>query len=384
MAKSSVSQLKKNMKKKSNPVELALQGLNRAAAKKSNGAKKAVKTSGKLELPKDTLLQMFDLMVKARVLEERLIKVYKTGDSFFWIGGAGEEAFGVPLGMLTNKGQGPAHDYLHMHYRATPTMIALGMPMIDSLRLMMNKSTDPSTGGRNFCNHYCFPQWNVVPVTSPIEVQYSQAIGTGIVQRRWRAEKGTKSISIITGGDAGTAEGDFASALIWSSRPGFELPMLITVQNNRIGISTTYETQHGEKNIADRGKAFGIRTAVINGNDPIESYLSLQTEMEYIRKTGKPVLMEVMVSRLYGHSSATGANRETGDCCLDLFEEKLVRHGVIGKNDRKQIWDRYEDESRKAAEQVRTEPVPTAESIWDHVYVNNENACKSYRVNSTA
>lgn len=375
MAKTSVSQLKKSssLKKRSRAVDIAFNGTkaNGPGAKKATAVSKS--TSSKLELPKDTLLQMFDLMVKSRVLEERLIKVYKTGDSYFWIGGAGEEAFGVPLGMLALKGQGPKYDYMHMHYRATPTMVAFGMPMIDSLRLMMNKATDPSTGGRNFCNHYCFPQWNVVPVTSPIEVQYSQAIGTGIVQRRHRAE-GAKSISIVTGGDAGTAEGDFASALIWSSRPGSELPMLMTVQNNRIGISTTYETQHGEKSIADRGKAFGIRTAVVNGNDPIETYLSLKTEMDYIRKTGKPVLMEVHVSRLYGHSSATGANREAGDCCIDLFEEKLLRAGVLAKGAKKQIWDRYEDESRKAAEQVRTEPVPTAESIWDNVYVNNENA----------
>ncbi len=384
MAKTSVSQLKKSsgLKKRSRAVQIAFDTAPTATSK-ANGTKNASakmastagkkQLSGKLELPKDTLLQMFDLMVKSRVLEERLIKVYKTGDAYFWIGGAGEEAFGVPLGMLALKGQGPKFDYMHMHYRATPTMIAFGMPMIDSLRLMMNKATDPSTGGRNFCNHYCFPQWNVVPVTSPIEVQYSQAIGTGIVQRRWR-EQGAKSISIVTGGDAGTAEGDFASALVWSSRPGSELPMLMTVQNNRIGISTTYETQHGEKSIADRGKAFGIRTAVVNGNDPIETYLSLKTEMDYIRKTGKPVLMEVHVSRLYGHSSATGANREAGDCCIDLFEEKLLRHGVLAKGAKKQIWDRYEDESRKAAEQVRTEPVPTAESIWDNVYVGNENA----------
>lgn len=381
MAKTSVSQLKKSssLKKRSRAVEISLDGPPKGAMSKANGSKKTSaaagknQLAGKLELPKDTLLQMFDLMVKSRVLEERLIKVYKTGDAYFWIGGAGEEAFGVPLGMLALKGRGPKFDYMHMHYRATPTMIAFGMPMIDSLRLMMNKATDPSTGGRNFCNHYCFPQWNVVPVTSPIEVQYSQAIGTGIVQRRHRAE-GARSISIITGGDAGTAEGDFASALVWSSRPGSELPMLMTVQNNRIGISTTYETQHGEKSIADRGKAFGIRTAVVNGNDPIETYLSLKTEMDYIRKTGKPVLMEVHVSRLYGHSSATGANREAGDCCIDLFEEKLLRHGVLDKGAKKLIWDRYEDESRKAAEQVRTEPVPTADSIWDNVYVGNENA----------
>lgn len=326
--------------------------------------------SSKLTLPKQQQLQILDLMIKSRVLEERLIKVYKTGDAYFWIGGPGEEAFGVPLGMLVHKGQGPECDFLHLHYRCTPTLIAMGMTMIDSLRLMMNRSTDPSTGGRNFCNHYCFPEWNVVPVTSPIEVQYGMAVGTAIAQKRRKS----KGITIVSGGDAGTAEGDFASCLVWSSRPGQELPVFITVQNNKWGISTSYDTQHGEKNIADRGKAFGIRTTVINGNDPIESYLATQAEMEYIRRTGKPVLAEYHLSRLFGHSSASGANREQGVCPIEQFEKKLVDQKLIKSSDVKEIWKRYDDESKKAAEQVRSEPVPTRESVWDHVYANNENA----------
>jgi 2-oxoisovalerate dehydrogenase E1 component alpha subunit len=329
-----------------------------------------VVVSSKATLPKELQLRIFDLMVKSRVLEERLIKVYKTGDAYFWIGGAGEEAFGVPLGLHVYKGQGPEFDFLHMHYRATPTLIAMGMTMTDSLRLMMNRSTDPSTGGRNFCNHYCFPQWNVVPVTSPIEVQYGMALGTAIAQRRRKS----KGITIVTGGDAGTAEGDFASCLVWSNRPGFELPMLITVQNNKWGISTSYDTQHSEKNIADRGKAFGIRTAIINGNDPIESYLAIQTEIDYIRKTGKPVLAEFHVSRLYGHSSATGANREADHCPIELFEKKLVDKKLIKSDEVRTKWKEYDAESREAADQVRREPVPTRESIWDHVYAGNENA----------
>ncbi len=348
---------------------------------KAAGARQSITISTKATLPKELQLSIYDLMIKSRVLEERLIKVYKTGDAYFWIGGAGEEAFGVPLGLLTHKGHGPEYDYLHLHYRATPTMIALGMPMIDSLRLMMNRVTDPSTGGRNFCNHYCFPQWNVVPVTSPIEVQYGMAIGTAVAQRRrWYTAggktpaSGKKSISIVSGGDAGSAEGDFASSLIWASRPGFELPMLITVQNNKWGISTSYDTQHGEKNVADRGKAFGIRTAIVNGNDPIETYLALQTEIDYIRKTGKPVLAEFHLSRIYGHSSATGANREPDVCPIELFEKKLVDQKWIKPHETKELWKRYDEESREAAEQVRKEPVPTRESIWDNIYVGSENA----------
>jgi 2-oxoisovalerate dehydrogenase E1 component alpha subunit len=214
--------------------------------------------SKKLPIENDLLVKIYSLMVRSRALEERLIKIYKSGDAYFWIGGPGEEAFGVPLGLLAKKGQGPKFDYLHLHYRGTPTVLALGMPMLDATRLIMNKATDRCTGGRNFAGHYCFPEWNVVPVGSPIEVQYPMAVGTAWVQRRTK----TDAISIVTGGDAGTAEGDFASCLVWSSRKGFELPILITVQNNGWGISTSFEGQHGETHVADRGKAFNMKTMI--------------------------------------------------------------------------------------------------------------------------
>ena len=44
------------------------------------------------------------------------------------------------------------------------------------------------------------------------------------------------------------------------------------VTNNEWGISTPAATQHGDKSIADRGKAFGIKTMHINGNDVEESW----------------------------------------------------------------------------------------------------------------
>ena len=218
-------------------------------SKAKNIAKNTTKTSSasKVEsfsgLSKNILIQMYKHMVKSRVLEERLIKIYRAGESFFWIGGPGEEAWGVPLGMLAQKGQGPMYDYLHLHYRCSPTLVAMGLDMLTSVRLMMNRATDRSTGGRNFSNHFVIPEWNIAPVTSPLEVQYPIACGTAHVQKR---TKGSKAITIVTGGDAGTAEGDFASSLILASRRGQELPMLITVQNNKWGISTSYEGQHGE------------------------------------------------------------------------------------------------------------------------------------------
>src|SRR6185436_10622571 len=97
---------------------------------------------------------MHRLMVLDRLLEERLIKMSKSGEGFFWIGGPGEEAFNIPLGLLVKKGQGLAHDYLHLHYRGSGIMLGMGLEPVEVLRQMRNSSADRFSKGRNFVNHY--------------------------------------------------------------------------------------------------------------------------------------------------------------------------------------------------------------------------------------
>jgi 2-oxoisovalerate dehydrogenase E1 component alpha subunit len=316
-------------------------------------------------LPADKCLQIYDLMLRARALEERLITMYKQGDGYFWIGGPGEEAFNVPLGLLADKGQGVDHDYLHLHYRSSGTLLAMGADPVDSLRQMKNVATDPYSRGRNFAGHFSVRKWNVVPVSSPIEVQFSIAIGTA------RAQRAAKGITIVQGGDAGTAEGDFATALVWSSRKGCELPMLMIVTNNRYGISTSYEGQHGYDQIAERGKAFGMPTAVIDGNDPEQSYAALEKAIHYVRTERKPYLLEAMVSRLRGHSSASGANAVKDEVdCLEAFETKLEARKLLTRAQIEQLRTQYNDELAEAAKRVRYEPQPSPSSIHDYVFAD--------------
>jgi 2-oxoisovalerate dehydrogenase E1 component alpha subunit len=316
-------------------------------------------------LPAEKCLQIYDLMLRARLLEERLITMYKQGDGFFWIGGPGEEAFNVPLGLLVDKGYGVDHDYLHLHYRSSGTLLAMGADPVDSLRQMKNAASDPYSKGRNFAGHFSVRKWNVVPVTSPIEVQFSIAIGTA------RAQRNAKGITIVQGGDAGTAEGDFATALVWSSRKGCELPLLMIVTNNRWGISTAYEGQHGEPQISDRGKAFGIQTAVVDGNDPEASWAALERAIEYVRSERKPYLLEAMVSRLRGHSSASGANLVKGEAdCLELFEHTLVSRSLLTRAQMDQLREQYTLELGDEAAKVRHEPQPEASSIHDYTFAD--------------
>lgn len=320
------------------------------------------------DLPAETLLHIHDLMVRARVLEERLITMYKKGDGYFWIGGPGEEAFNVPLGLLVDKGQGVDHDFLHLHYRSSGTLLAMGADPIDSLRQMKNVATDPYSRGRNFAGHYSWRANNIVPVSSPIEVQFSIAIGTARAQR---AGTGAKGITIVQGGDAGTAEGDFATALVWSSRKGSELPLLMIVTNNKFGISTPYAGQHGEEHVSDRGRAFGMPTVVVDGNDPVASYAALQKAIEYVRRERKPYLLEAMVSRLRGHSSASGANLVTSEVdCLTRFETALEQRGLATRAHMDALRDRYTQTFAEAAERVRHEARPTGASIHDYTFAD--------------
>lgn len=339
-----------------------------SSSKASSSSSTGTKSSGKFKLEPKLLIQIHDNMVKARVLEERLIRMYKQSDGYFWIGGPGEEAFNVPLGMQVKKGQGVEYDYLHLHYRSSAIMMAMGMEPIDPIRQMKNVAGDPFSGGRNFGNHFSRREWNVVPVSSTIETQYQTAIGTGIAQAR----RGN-GLTIVNGGDAGTAEGDFASCLVWASRRGRELPLLIIVTNNEFGISTPYEGQHGESRISDRARAFNIKASDVNGNDPEESYLAIREAMEYIRTTRKPYFIESRVSRLYGHSSATGCNFVTNEAdCLAQFEARLEAGGILTRKKMDEIRETYNQQMLEIAQQVKQEALPDPSTIYDHTYLGQK------------
>ena len=294
-------------------------------------------------MEKSLKLRIHDLMVKTRVLEEQLIAMTRSGDAYFWIGGPGEEALNVPLGLLVHKGEGPAYDYLHLHYRSSGILTAMGAEMIDAIRQMRATATDPYSGGRNFVNHYARHDWNIVPGTPTIEVQHSMAPGTAWVQKR----EGGTGLTIVNGGDAGAAEGDFATCLNWCSRPGQELPVLIVIAHNHYGISTASDTQWAMQDISSRAGPFGIRHAMVDGNDPEVCYAALAEAMAYIRTTRRPFCLQGNVSRLNGHSSSTGGARVPGerDCLA---------------------------EAKAALEQVRGEPLPEGSSIYRYVFYEGQ------------
>ena len=187
------------------------------------------------------------------------------------------------------------------------------------------------------------------------------APGTALVQKR----HGGDGITIVVGGDAGTAEGDFASCLIWSTRPGNELPVLMIVMNNGWGISTAHCTQHGEQHVIDRGKAFGIPGEVVDGNDPIASWHAIAAgHAAHCRASAGRTCSRPRSRGCYGHSSSSGgpAQRRAG-------LHRAVRGATAGVADRsdretlEQVHAEAQAEVDAAVAQAMREPKPTAEDV---------------------
>ena len=282
--------------------------------------------------------------------------MYKSGHGYFWIGGPGEEAFNVPLGLLIKKGQGPAFDYLHFHYRQSATLLAMGEEPLGSLRQMKNTATDPYSGGRNFAGHF-----------SQARVER----GPGHLAHRGAVRDGRRH------GARAEAPRRRRHHHRHRRRRGHgrgrlrQLPRLVQPAGPRaagadlrhqqpLGHLDAYRRSQGVERISDRGVAFGMRSKTIDGNDPISAYLELKEAFEYVRTERKPYLVEANVSRLYGHSSASGANFTTRRARLHhaLRGAARARTACCRRPRPTQCTSATRDQMAELARQAKEEPQP--------------------------
>ena len=181
-------------------------------------------------------------------------------------------------------------------------------------------------------------------------------------------------MSLVVSGDAGTAEGDFESCLMWSSRPGKELPVLIIVANNGYGISTEHDSQH-----AARVDRHPWRTAW----HPLRHHQRQRCRGSTVERRGpghavrphptQAVHLEAMVSRLHGHSSSSGAQRNWEEAdCVALFEQKLLDSGAIDSDTVRTLKDEAKQEADAAAVAVAGEPRPTRADVYRDTYAPSE------------
>ncbi|HWL86092.1 MAG TPA: thiamine pyrophosphate-dependent enzyme, partial [Polyangiaceae bacterium] len=95
--------------------------------------------------------------------------------------------------------------------------------------------------------------------------------------------------------------------------------------------------------------------------------------MDYIRNERKPFFIEARVSRLYGHSSSSGANFVTDDVdCLARLEKRLDERGILSRAKMEELRTRETQVLLEMSKAVRSEPQPEASTIYDNVFAPTE------------
>ena len=131
--------------------------------------------------------------------------------------------------------------------------------------------------------------------------------------------KNNKQVCAVFTGEGGTSEGDIHEALNVASV--WQLPVLFCIENNGYGLSTPSSEQYFCKDLADRGKGYGMESHIIEGNNIIEVYTKLKGLVEDMREHPRPVLLEFKTFRMRGHEEASGTKYVPQDL-LDTWEAK--------------------------------------------------------------
>jgi len=198
------------------------------------------------------------------------------GRAHFGIFGDGKEVVQLALAKTFQKG-----DWRSGYYRDQTFMLALGLLEPEEFFSMIYGDTNiehnPSTGGRNFNNHYCTPNinaegkieglastYNSASDLSPTAGQMPRLLGLAqaskIVRNNSALKKLLKTnisgneVAFGTIGDASTSEGMFFETI--NAACVMQVPMAITVYDDGFGISVPVELQTTKASISEALKGF--------------------------------------------------------------------------------------------------------------------------------
>jgi TPP-dependent pyruvate/acetoin dehydrogenase alpha subunit len=121
----------------------------------------------------------------------------------------------------------------------------------------------------------------------------------GVVLAR-RMQK-RKSVGMVYIGDGGTSTGAFHEAANFAAVQN--LPLVIVGENNSYAYTTPTTKQMRILNLADRAKAYGMPSEIIDGNDVLAVYRSSRRAVDRARDGGGPTFIEAKTFRMRGHAA---------------------------------------------------------------------------------
>ncbi|MGS2726130.1 alpha-ketoacid dehydrogenase subunit alpha/beta [Psychroserpens sp. BH13MA-6] len=255
---------------------------------------KSTITFDKKNLDNKTLLELYKNMLKPRMIEEKMLILLRQGKISKWFSGIGQEAISVGVTMALE-----AEEYILPMHRNLGVFTTRKIPLYRLFSQWQGKANG-FTKGRDRSFHFGTQEYNIVGMISHLGPQLGVADGIALASLL----KNKNQVTAVFSGEGGTSEGDFHEALNVASV--WQLPVLFCIENNGYGLSTPTNEQYRCKDIADRGKGYGMESFVLDGNNIIEVYTKIQKLAASIRKRPRPILIEFKTFRMRGHEEASG------------------------------------------------------------------------------
>lgn len=282
-------------------------------------------TFDKKNLDKATLIQLYKRMLKPRLIEEKMLILLRQGKISKWFSGIGQEAIsvGVTSAMLNEE-------YILPMHRNLGVFTTREIPLHRLFSQWQGKANG-FTKGRDRSFHFGTQEFNIVGMISHLGPQFGVADGIALASKL----KDKKQVTTVFTGEGGTSEGDIHEALNVASV--WQLPVLFCIENNGYGLSTPTNEQYNCKDLADRALGYGMESHIINGNNILEVYNTMDQLAKSVRENPRPILIEFKTFRMRGHEEASGTkyvpqalmDQWSAKDPIDNYEQFLKDEGLL-------------------------------------------------------
>jgi len=328
----------------------------------------------KKDLTRQQYLDLYYYMRLNRAVEDTMVKLFRQNTI---VGGLysslGQEAISVGTAYALEK-----KDWLAPMIRNIGALLVKGVPPRDVFMQHMAKYDSP-TKGKDGTSH--FGDLENLHIVSPISMLGDLIpVMTGVAMAG--RYLGQKIVAMTWIGDGGSSTGVFHEGLNFAATQ--KAPFVLILENNLWAYSTPVRKQVPLENLADRAKAYGISSYIVDGNDVVAVYSVAKEAVARARAGEGPILIEAKSFRRQGHAQHDPAEYvpkemraywEARDP-IALYEKFLASEKLLDAQDKKEIEEKLGKLLEKEREFAENSPMPPAEFAETGVYCTGDDCHK--------